>query len=215
MVLQLTGDQLLGVNLFAYCGNNPVNFMDSTGHFGTPLQWACAAIGAIAGWFFGDYVARQLGYRSGWKYWAIRGGVAIGGAVIGWFAGTAILKVMTKFLLANPAVMARMPGLVLWFLGIGGGGAAITNALQNIIPNTINHIMQSKHAWNLIGNNTWASVSRAIKYVLTKGSSTSYTAGNTIYTAVYTAVYNGKTVQVVTRLADGVLRIVDAWVKTK
>jgi hypothetical protein len=80
----LNADEVFdGTNLFAYCGNNPVNMADESGHFGTPIQWACAAIGAIGGWFFGDYVARRLGYAKGWKYWAIRAGVTIGGAVIG------------------------------------------------------------------------------------------------------------------------------------
>ncbi len=128
-----------------------------------------------------------------------------------WFTGGAIAGFAKSYLLANPVVMARMPGLVMWFLGMGGGAAQVLNAIQNIIPNTINHIMQSKHAWNLIGNNTWASASKAIEYVLSKGSSAAYTAGHTIYTATY----NGKTVQVVVRFIDGALRIVDAWVKTK
>ena len=56
---------ILGTNLFAYCENNPVNFIDRTGHFGTPIQWACAVIGGIAGWYFGDFVARKIGLFPG------------------------------------------------------------------------------------------------------------------------------------------------------
>ena len=113
-------------NLYAYCNNNPIMYSDRTGHFGTPIQWAMAAVGAIAGWFFGDYVARRLGYASGWKYWAIRAGVVIGGAVIGWFAGTAIKGVATAFLKANPAVLAKLPGPIRWFLGLGTTGATVS-----------------------------------------------------------------------------------------
>jgi hypothetical protein len=45
--------------MFTYCNNNPVNDTDYDGHFGTPIQWACAAIGGVAGWFFGDYIAKM------------------------------------------------------------------------------------------------------------------------------------------------------------
>ena len=123
----------LGNNLFAYCYNNPINIVDHSGFFGTPIQWAMAAVGAIGGWFFGDYVARKLGYSSGWKYWAIRCGVVIGGAVVGWFAGTAILKIAVAFLKANPHVLAKLPGVVKWFLGLGSSGALSSKLVADLI----------------------------------------------------------------------------------
>ena len=141
----LTGD-VLSTNLFAYCGNNPVNFEDRTGMFGTPIQWAMAAVGAIAGWYFGDYVARKLGYSSGWKYWAIRGGVVIGGAVIGWFAGTAIKGIATAFLKANPAVLAKLPGPIQWFLGLGGTGAAAAQHNYGILSRAMQWGIQNYNA---------------------------------------------------------------------
>ena len=132
----------LSTNMFAYCENNPIIRVDKTGKFGTPLQWAMAAIGGIAGWFLGDYVAKKLGYKSGWKYWAIRAGVTIGGAVIGWFAGTAMLKIITKFLLSHPSVMRRVPRIVLWFLGMGGSSGQIANQL---FAKYARHIFSKKH----------------------------------------------------------------------
>lgn len=135
-------DTTLSTNMFAYCENNPIIHVDKTGKFGTPLQWAMAAIGGIAGWFLGDYVAKKLGYKSGWKYWAIRAGVTIGGAVIGWFAGTAMLKIITKFLLSHPSVMRRMPRIVLWFLGMGGPSGQIANQL---FAKYARHIFSKKH----------------------------------------------------------------------
>lgn len=55
----------LSTNLFAYCENNPIIHVDKTEIFGTPLQWAMAAIGGIAGWFLGTggspgQIAKQL-----------------------------------------------------------------------------------------------------------------------------------------------------------
>ena len=108
----------LSTNMFSYCENNPVLNIDKSGKFGTPLQWAMAVIGGVAGWFLGDYVAKKLGYSWGWKYWAIRVGVIVGGAVIGWFAGKAIVKIVVKFLKTHPKIMSKIPNGVRWFLGI-------------------------------------------------------------------------------------------------
>ncbi|MBQ1989079.1 MAG: RHS repeat-associated core domain-containing protein, partial [Clostridia bacterium] len=96
----------LAHNLFAYCGNEPVGKVDSNGH--TPIQAVFAAIGGIAGWYFGDYIAKKMGYKSGWKYWAIRTGVIVGGAVLGWFAGTSLLKLVKAYLTWQPTLLLRV-----------------------------------------------------------------------------------------------------------
>jgi RHS repeat-associated protein len=87
---------ILGNNLLAYCENNPVNMVDHDGHFA--INVFCAVIGGFAGTHFSDYIAKTLGYRSGWKYWAIQSGVVVGGAVIGWFAGTLIINAISGYL---------------------------------------------------------------------------------------------------------------------
>lgn len=56
----------------------------------------------------GDWVAKKLGYYSGWKYRAIRAGIVIGGAVIGWFAGTLIAKLIATYLRTNPGTVFRI-----------------------------------------------------------------------------------------------------------
>lgn len=88
------------------------------------INAVCAAIRAIAGWVFGDYVAQKLGYSSGFKYWAIRAGVVVGGTVIGWFAGAAIAKLVKAFVVANPAIKAKLSAGILKALGIGGSEGA-------------------------------------------------------------------------------------------
>ena len=143
-VLSNAQGEPLGSNLYVYCLNNPVMNSDPSGCFGTPLQWAMAVIGGIAGWYFGDYVAKKLGYKSGWKYWTIRAGVVVGGAVIGWFAGKAIVKVTTKFLLANPTIMAKLPGPVLWLLGISNPWS---NAMFQNTTALTNHFNKHAHEW--------------------------------------------------------------------
>lgn len=97
---------VLSYNLFAYCENNPVNMIDATGH--AAINVAFAAVGGIVGWKLGDYVAKKLGYRSGKKYWAIRAGVIVGGAVIGWFSANLMTKILAGYLKSNPSVIFKL-----------------------------------------------------------------------------------------------------------
>ncbi|MCL2313212.1 MAG: RHS repeat-associated core domain-containing protein [Firmicutes bacterium] len=129
-------------NLYIYCYNNPINYVDEDGRYGTPIQWACAVIGGVAGRYFGDYVARKFGFvprGKGWQnatnYWLIRSGVVVGGAVVGWFTGTAVMKVAAAFLLTNPNTLEKMPAMLRWFLGldIGGKGLASGNVADFIL----------------------------------------------------------------------------------
>ncbi len=110
--LNATGT-VLSCNLFAYCENDAVNRVDPRGN--SPIQWVCAVIGGVAGWFFGDYIARRCGFtpssKSGKiaaKYWAIRIAVTAGGAAIGYLVGTAIVKLVTRFLIKNPRYVIKI-----------------------------------------------------------------------------------------------------------
>ena len=100
------GDNLRSFDLYTYTENNPVSMIDEAGY--AAINVICAAIGAVVGWFFGDWIAKKLGYLNGWKYWAIRTGVIVGGAVIGWFAGTAIAKLIALYLKNNPRMVFKL-----------------------------------------------------------------------------------------------------------
>ena len=133
-------NSLIRYNLFAYCNNSPVNYSDHTGHFGTPIQWVCAIIGGIVGWYFGDYVANKLGFYDGawwkpntWAYWVVRGLVVAGGAILGYVAAGALTKILTSYLYANPAVLAKMPFWIKWFLGMTGGTIVIGETMARVI----------------------------------------------------------------------------------
>ena len=117
---------ILGYNLFAYCGNNPVNMIDVTGF--AAINIIFAAIGSVVGWLFGDYVAKKLGYHSGWKYWAIRTGVLAGGAILGWFAGSLLAKIIAAYLKSKPDVIFGM------FYKLGAKGFQSTMNFLGINP---------------------------------------------------------------------------------
>ena len=102
---------LLGYNLFAYCLNNPINMVDYSGAVGSPIQWACAVLGAVVGVALGDFVARNMGLapsgKGRWnavKYWAVRAAVVAGAAAIGYLVGTGIVKLVGLYVKSNPGV---------------------------------------------------------------------------------------------------------------
>lgn len=97
-----------GTNLISYCDNDPINNSDPTGAFGTPIQWACAIIGAILGFPFGKWLANKLGYYSGWKYWAIRAAAIAGGAALGWFAGSVLIRLVKLYLSYHPQTSIKI-----------------------------------------------------------------------------------------------------------
>lgn len=93
------GAGLLSYNIYTYCANNPIIYMDETGE---SITLTCVLIGAgiglIAGGAFGAYRANKNNYSpsDGWKFWryVVGYGVAGGaiGALIGWGAGALITK---------------------------------------------------------------------------------------------------------------------------
>ena len=86
-----TGQGMLGHNMFTYCGNNPVNYCDSSGRFFFTLLGA--AIGAAVG-YIDAYIAGEdpiKGAIAGGVSGAIAGaGVDIGAAITIFSGGTAI-----------------------------------------------------------------------------------------------------------------------------
>ncbi len=157
------GETGAAANLYAYCNNDPVNYTDRAGHFGTPIQWVCAIIGGIAGWFFGDYVAKKLGYSSGWKYWAIRAGVTVGGAVIGWFAGGVMAAIIKGFIFSSPSLVSRIPVWVYKFLGVTTGTVVLGR-----YPTYLALAQKLGSSVFSIASNVWNKLSAAAQWALNR-----------------------------------------------
>ena len=82
------GAGLLCYNVYAYCANNPINFLDDTGESITAILIGVgvgALVGALAGWGYAKYF--KIPNNETWKY--IIGGALIG-AVIGGCIGYAV-----------------------------------------------------------------------------------------------------------------------------
>jgi RHS repeat-associated protein len=172
-------------NLYLYSNGNPLNYTDPSGHAPTPLGIALGLIGGIVGWGFGDYVAKKLGC-TGWKYWAVRSAVMVGGAIIGLFAGEVVASVVAKYLVANTTIMLQLPKWVLTLVGISGTKTTVLGSYPTYIDfaNKIGArvFSISTDVWNkMTSTEQWAANKKFLDESIAKGHS--FILSNNAYNA--------------------------------
>lgn len=123
--LASTGKSFLGCNMFAYCGNNPINCSDPTGH---AFMFVTAAIGAVAGAVWGGIKA----YRSGKSIWkgALKG-AAIGG-LVGLGAGAFSGILLAGNVLASTSLVMGGAKALAGVIATGGGSAGLAFISNNL-----------------------------------------------------------------------------------
>ena len=88
----LAPETLGGLNRYTYCGNNPVNYYDPSGHL-ISLIVVLMITGAIAGASLGGLIAGFTAYNNGSRGWDLFGSIllgTLGGGAIGVVAGFAM-----------------------------------------------------------------------------------------------------------------------------
>ena len=153
-------------NLYVYGIGNPVLYQDPNGSIAITTL---ILIGSIAA---GLIAAGITAYRS-YQYTGKVDWVNTIFTGLSWFSlaytlGTSVYALYTDY--CN--YMGYTPTSEVPFnssdsvLTVGGSSTVassqISKMVSGVMPNRINHIMQAKHAWNLVGANDWTTVSNVI-----------------------------------------------------
>ena len=89
---------------------------------------------------------------------------------------------------------------------------AISKAILAVDEKRIEHIMNEKHAWeNIVQDASWDNVKWVVSNTIMKGATTQINVVDGV--PVYEAVRNNVVVRYAIR--DGIIRISDAWFKTR
>ena len=157
-----TGQGLLGNNMFAYCGNNPVNMSDPSGEFGLLAGLVVGAIVGVVSQYVGEVIGNVIEGKQGSAIFEADGTIAdyAGAALSGMVAATGIglagsiianVGISTTTYLVNcginnEAVSAKDAG---WAIGMGvisgfiggsgvdvGGKGAIFDIADDVIKNS-------------------------------------------------------------------------------
>ena len=151
----LDPESINGLNLYAYCGNDPVNRFDPTGHFGIGLTLLIATgVGLAFG--FGIEAAKQA-YNGGdwnwdlstWNWWEIGKASLIGAATgfaygLGGVAGGIVKGSFQALTIAGKALtVSQSVGLLL-------GTAAVTNFAAGVAGYAMHTAGSETESFNIL-----------------------------------------------------------------
>ena len=165
----LDPNSINGLNLYAYCGNNPVMMVDKTGCIAISLTIICMIIGAVLGAIAGGFVAHNVAKEHGQNGWALIGWTmlgVVGGAIIGGALGAGVGTAVSHFTgivgfsisshsvlpIKSVTVLGNMPGYISAAKATGSGFYLIKPELWESLSDVdklTNNLLYLKDAYSL------------------------------------------------------------------
>ena len=185
-------------NLFAYCGNNPINLVDYSGNIASNVIGAVigGVIGAVGGTFLGKWLADQLGITGFWARAAFIGavGLLVGStaAAIGYFIGPYMAKAWSVW-------SAKLSGLI----------KGTFQSIAKITSVKMSHINVSKHLWNTVMKKVTNTQIETLIYQGIRKGSWNLLSNGTIKILYH---YCGQIIVITGNVVNNVFRVGNAWV---
>ena len=144
----LDPESVNGLNLYCYCNNDPVNFVDPSGHLAISLTILGLIFGGVAGATAGGIISYTTAKKQGSQGWELLGWTMagiVGGGVIGSALGSGIGALVTKVTgvvglsitkysiipIKNVTVLGHMPGYIKAAQATGSGYYLVSDKIYN------------------------------------------------------------------------------------
>ena len=177
----------LSLNLYTYCHNSPLMFVDPTGNVITPANVVGALIGAGIGALLGAAIADHFNLTGWARGVAIAGGSLLVG-IAGWFAGPAVLKIATN--VAMSAITSGKLALTSLSAGVINAMNLGQRAAQNAVQGVSNFAVSAKHLLGAGGtfaqfaSNSTATINQWVSQGLSTANNFVVNSGDSFYTVV-------------------------------
>ena len=159
----LDPDSITGLNLFAYCGNDPVNFVDPSGHMAVWLSGIIisAVIGVVIGAVYGGFTAKANDQKvlDGALIGAGAGALmGVGTYVASWFLAPVIVgqAAIVGGVTYSAGTALAIGGGIAFGSGfvVGGAADAITQQVNNGCVNDWGSVFVSGVQWGVINTSS-------------------------------------------------------------